>query len=382
MKFSIEKGELQEIASMVQRAASSRTNIPVLSGMLLEISPEFGLRLSATDMEIGIKASTDKLDIEAAGTVLVKASYFADLVRTMPDTRLMVSLDREKQKLDVYYGRSVSHINLYEYQEYPEFPPQEPIPVLRLPQKVFKEAIRKTYFAASATHFRQVFTGFLIDIIDEQRINIVATDMHRMAEYRLSNLSGEQILQTGRFIIPVRTGQELLRLLEDSEEAVEIALAGNNLVFTNRSMMCSSRIIEGEYPAYENVIPTRFVSEFEINGRELQSVLERAKLMPVDDKLKIQHVKIDFHEGEFKVNSFSEAMGEIQEVLEGIEVSGDQEFNIIFNTAYLMDIVRILAPETEKINIKLSGAQAPALISNPGDENYLYVLVPLRQQRV
>lgn len=382
MKFSIERSELQEIASMVQRAASSRTNIPVLSGMLLEISPDFGLRLSATDMEIGLKASTTSLEIQEAGTVLVKASYFADLIRSMPDTRLLISLDREKQKLDVFYGLSVSHINLYEFQEYPEFPPGDPKPVLRLPQRVFKEAIRKTFFAASSTHFRQVFTGFLIDIMDENIVNIVATDMHRMAEYRLEREAGVEIIQTGRYIVPVRTGQELLRLLDDSDSQVEIAQAGNNLVFTNPHMMCSSRLIEGEYPAYENVIPTRFVSEFYINGKELQSVLDRAKLMPVDDKFKIQHVRIDFQEGEFKVNSYSESMGEIQEVLEGIEVSGDQEFTIIFNTAYLMDVVRILAAETEKINIKLSGTQAPALISNPLEERYLYVLVPLRQQKV
>ncbi len=382
MRFSIEKSELQDISSMVQRAASSRNNIPVLSGMLLEISTEFGLRLSATDMEIGIKASTDKLEIEESGTVLVKASYFADLIRSLPDTRLNIALDREKMKLDVHYGRSAGHINLYQYQEYPDFPPAEMQPVLRLPQNIFKEAIRKTYFAASASHFRQVFTGFLIDIAADNTINVVATDMHRMAEFRLNPDPAIEVMEQGRFIVPVRTGQELLRLLGDSSETVEISAAGNNIVFSTSLMMCSSRIIEGEYPAYQNVIPARFISEFDVDSKQLQAVLDRAKLMPVDDRYKIQHVKIENADGELKVNSFSESMGEIQEVLEGIEVSGEQEFSIIFNTNYLMDITRIISAESEKMKIKLSGSQAPALICNMEKDNYIYVLVPLRQQKV
>ncbi|HPF43634.1 MAG TPA: DNA polymerase III subunit beta [Syntrophomonadaceae bacterium] len=376
MKFIIEKRELSSITSMVHRAASTKNTIPVLSGLLIEVSNEKGLVMTATDMEIGIKASTKNVEIIKEGTVLVNAHYFSDFIKLLPDSQIQIELNQDKAKLNISYGRSSGFINIYSDYEYPDLPLEKLEYKISVPQKVLREAFRKTSFAAAMTHFRQVFTGVLFDLKEDGILRIVASDTHRLAHYTFKTESKNTSAIS--FIVPTRSINELMRIIDDNDDLIDISFSENNIIFSNPDFILLSRIIDGQYPNYEQVIPKSSSSVLLINAKVLSNTLERAKIMPTDDKTKIQHVQFIFSENEAKVESFSEIMGEIQEVIEDLAIEGEKDFKIAFNTNYFLDIVKILNDECEQIRIELSGSLGPVKIVNPAADNYLYVLVPLR----
>ncbi|QGU00607.1 DNA polymerase III beta subunit [Candidatus Syntrophocurvum alkaliphilum] len=376
MKFTINKKHLSYLTSLVHRAASNKNTVAALSGLLIEISSNHGLTMTATDMEIGIKASTKEINIIEEGSVLVNAYYFADFIKLLPDTTISIEFNNNSSKLNISYGRSSGVINTYSIQEYPELPLKEMEYKFTLPQNVLKEALKKTVFAATNNHFRQVFTGVLFDIIENNQINIVASDTHRLAfyNYTLENIN----LEPFNFIIPIRSVNELLRLLDDTDDDIKIGFSENNVIFYNDNFIILSRLIEGKYPNYDQVIPKNFNTKVLLKTDILSNSLERAKTMPTDDKLKIQHAQFTFKEDEISINSFSETIGEIVEIIEEFNLEGDNDIKIAFNTNYLLDVVKLLDNETKEISISLSGSLGPSLIKNPDKNNYLYILVPLR----
>lgn len=379
MKFTIEKRDLSQITTLVYRAAASKNTIPSLSGLLIQAKQDNTLTLTATDMEIGIKASTHQVEVTTEGSVLVNAHYFADFIKLLPESTITVELKPDDSRLTINYGRSSGYINTYREYEYPNLPITNINQRLSLPQQVLKQALKKTAFATAATHFKQVFTGVLFDIQANGNLAIVASDTHRLAHY-IYTLK-EQSLEPFYFIIPTRTVNELLRLLDDTEDTIEIGFTENNVIFSKDEIIILSRLIDGQYPNYHQVIPSDFTTTVKINTHILTTTLERAKIMPTDDKVKTQYVQFTFKENEAIVNCFSEIMGEIEEVIENIVITGEKEFKIAFNTNYFLDIAKIMDSECEKININFSGSLGPAVISNPEKDNYLYVLVPLRTVR-
>ncbi|MEQ8200614.1 MAG: DNA polymerase III subunit beta [Syntrophomonadaceae bacterium] len=376
MKFNIEKREISILTTLVHRAAATRTTIPLLSGLHINISHDRGLTMTATDMEIGIKASTPNVDILEEGSVLVNANYFADFIKLLPDTLITFDLNQESAKLIIGYGRSSSRLNVYQDKDYPDLPIGKMEKLFSIPQDILREGLRKTSFATAVNHFRQVFTGVLFDCLGDGTLKIVASDTHRMGCYTYT--MAEPDIEPVKFVIPMRTVNELMRFLEDSREEINIAMSENNIIFYKESFVLVSRLIEGQYPNYETVIPSNYISTLTIKTSILASSLGRAKIMPTDDKFQIQHVQFILKEKEVELTSNSETMGEICEVIDEVTIEGEKGIKIAFNTNYFLDAVKMFDAECETIIIKLSGPLSPALIQNPEKENYLYVLVPMR----
>lgn len=376
MNFSIEQRELSTLTNLVYRAASNKNAIPVLAGLLLTVDPENGLTITATDMEIGMRVSTKKVDIIEPGAVLVNAFNFNNFVKSLKEPRINLQYDKETSKLNLVYGKSTFFLNTYRDYEYPNLPIDRMEDRFTIPQASLKEALKKTAFAAAVTHFRQVFTGILFDIKSSGQLKVVASDTHRLAYF---NYEMEQsVKEDFKFIIPQRTANELLRVLEDSDEPFKVAFNENNVVFHRDGFLLMSRLIEGQYPVYEQVIPAAFSTFINIKTHILGEILERARIMPGDESLKMQYIQLTVANNELKVNAYSEAMGELDERVEEVSIEGDQDQKISFNTNYFLDAVRALQSETEDLQIKLSGALGPAMIKNPTDEKYIYILVPLR----
>jgi DNA polymerase III, beta subunit len=376
MKFKIEKREISTLTTLVHRAASNKSTIPILSGLLINVSRDKGLTMTATDMEIGIKASTANIDIIEEGSALVNATYFSDFIKLLPETLIDFDLNHETSKLNISYGRSSSKINIYQDRDYPELPIGKMEHKFSIPQDILKEGLKKTSFAAALNHFRQVFTGVLFDLFDDGTLKLIASDTHRLAYYTY-NLE-QPDLEPLKFVIPVRTVNELLRFLDDSQELISVALSENNVIFYKDNLILLSRLIEGQYPNYETVIPSSFSTTINIKTDILAASLGRAKIMPTDDKFQIPHVQFSIMKNEALLNSFSESMGEISEIIEEIEIEGEKEIKIAFNTNYFLDAVKIFEAECDNIIIKLAGSLSPAMIKNPEKENYLYILVPMR----
>lgn len=376
MKFSIEQRELHALTSLVYRAASNKNAIPVLSGLLINVNPDTGLTITATDMEIGMRVSSNNVEIIEPGSVLVNAFNFNNFVKSLKDTRIVLQYDKETAKLNMIYGKSTFFLNTYRDYEYPNLPIDRMEDRFIIPQNSLKEALRKTAFAAAVTHFRQVFTGILFDVKSSGHLKVVASDTHRLAYF---NYDMEQAVKEDfKFIIPQRTANELLRVLEDSDEPFKVAFNENNVVFHREGFLLMSRLIEGQYPVYEQVIPQSFSTFINIKTQIVGEILERARIMPGDENLKMQYIQLTAANNELKVNAYSEAMGELDERVEEVSIEGEQDQKISFNTNYFLDAVRVLQSETEDLQIKLSGALGPAMIKNPTDEKYIYILVPLR----
>lgn len=376
MKFLIEKNDLSTLTTMVYRAASSRPTIPVLSGLYIQASAEDGLTMTATDMEIGIKASSKHVEVLEPGQVLVNANYFSDFIKLLPDTTITIEYNQQTSKLQISYGRSCGNINSYSELEYPGLPEHELEPCFTMPQSVLKEALRKTVFAAAPGHFRQIFTGILFDFLEDGRVCIVASDTHRLAYFSYT-LDAKQI-EPNRFVIPLRSVNELLRFLEDNDEPIYISVAKNNVVFYTDHFLLLSRLIDGQYPNYQSVIPANLNTSLRLKTHSLANSLERARVLPTDDKHEIQHVRFNITPEEILLNSHSEMMGEITEVIEDIDIEGDTDLNISFNTNYFLDVMKIFDQECEEVIVQLSGSLGPAIVKNPEKDHYLYVLVPLR----
>lgn len=376
MNFSIEQKELASLTNLVYRAASNKNAIPVLAGLLLTLDPDKGLTITATDMELGMRVSTNNVEIIQPGSVLVNSLYFHNFIKSLPAIRINLQYDEETAKLNVVYGRSTGFINTYRDFEYPNLPIDNMEDRITIPQSALKEALRKTVFAAAVTHFRQVFTGILFDIKSSGQLKVVASDTHRLAyfNYDMEKPSKEDF----KFIIPQRTANEILRVLDDSDEPFKIAFNENNVVFHREGFLLMSRLIEGQYPVFEQVIPQSFSTFINIKSQTLAEILERARTMPGDDSLKMQYIQLTAANNELKINAYSELMGELDERVEEVSIEGEQEQKISFNTNYFLDAVRVLQAESEDIQLNLSGALGPAMIKNPADEKYLYVLVPLR----
>jgi len=376
MNFSIEQKDLAALTNLVYRAASNKNAIPVLAGLLISVDPETGLTITATDMEIGMRVSTRNVDVVQPGVILVNALYFNNFIKSLPAIRINLQYDTETSKLNVIYGRSTGFINTYRDFEYPNLPIDKMEDRFTIPQSALKEALKKTAFAAAVTHFRQVFTGILFDVKSSGQLKIVASDTHRLAYFNYD--MEKPVKEDFKFIIPQRTANEILRVLDDSDEPFKIAFNENNVVFHRDGFLLMSRLIEGQYPVYEQVIPQSFSTFVNIKTHTLGEILERARTMPGDDSLKMQYIQLTVANNELKINAYSELMGELDERVEEVTIEGEEDQKISFNTNYFLDAVRVLQTESENLQMKLSGALGPAMIKNPADDNYIYVLVPLR----
>lgn len=375
MRVTVPQSTLSQITAIVQRAASTKDAMPALSGLFINATGNI-LSFAATDLEIGIKKELCEVEIEREGSVLVNARYFADLVRYLPDCPITLDLDIERSRLHVVYGKSTSSLNIYNESEFPELPFARLKSVCIIKQKVLKEAIKKTAFAAAANHFKPVFTGILFDFEGKQ-LRMVASDTHRLAYINVECDVLEDNL--GKIVVPARTVQELSRILEDGDQVINIGLVENSIVFYSEEegFYFMSRLIEGQYPNYNQVIPKEFVNSFLINAVQIGDSLERAALMPTELKV-IKHVVIEFGTEELVMTAYSEKMGEMTEIIDDITAETDKTLKVAFNTRYLLDIIKIIQGENEKIKLSLTGSMSPALISNPDNPKYVYVLVPLR----
>ena len=375
MKISINTNLLAHTSSMVQRAASSKDNHPALSGLLLTAKGN-ELTIQATDLDIGIKKTIGPIDIATEGEVLVNAKYFSDFIRFLSEDEITLEHDIESGKLNISYGLSSSSLNLYNAEEFPEIPLEKIKPLGSISQAALRSYIKKTSFAAASNHFKPVFTGILFDFSDGL-LTMVGSDTHRLAIIKSDQLKGIDL--TGQYIVPVRTLTEIARIIEESDNEISIGLAENHIVFfiKEENFYCSSRLIEGYYPNYQQVIPDSSANIFTIGSDALTKALDRAALLPFDPKT-IQSIRMKFNATQLTITAFSEKMGELTEIITDIERLNDDAFEISFNTRYLLDIVKILNSETKTIQIGLNGSLNPATIKNPSNENYTYVLVPLR----
>lgn len=363
MQVTIDKSALNHTVQAVSRFASPRSTLPILQGILIE-AESAALRFSATDMEIGIKKAVPA-EVAETGRAVVPAKQFAELVKRLPDGNINMKLNNGQ--LTVQYGLfSEFSIATMPADEFPLLPLPEGNR-LKVPGKELKTLIDRTIVAVDWSGSRPVFKGVLLAGIG-QEINMVATDTHRLALSRYNTAEPADI--PGNLIIPGSILEEVGRILDEKSET-EIVLADGQVAFLQGETVIFSRLLEGQFPDYNRVIPRKFTTETRIKKEELLDSLRRAQLL-TDKREKIP-VKLTVADGKIKVSVQTEEGRMLEEV--NAEVTGEQ-LVIGFNVAYLIDGLE--AADAEEVNIKFTGPVGPAIIQAVDCEDYLYLALPVR----
>jgi DNA polymerase-3 subunit beta len=384
MKFTCSQESLIHGIQIVQKGISNKIGLPIYNGILFEVSKDNKVHLFATDLEIGIDCYIPAQVIEG-GAVVIPNRIISELIRKFPEGNIEVE-SKENNITTIKENNSVYKILGFSADEFSNFPEIEIKSKIKLSQKILKDTIQKTIFSASRDENRSFLNGALFKIINN-KIEVVTTDSHRLSLKIIPVPKiDENIIQEGEVIIPYRTLSELYKLLTDEKEVfVEINVGEKQIVFIlfpngqKNSIRIYSRLIEGQFPNYHQIIPKSFKTEIKINTDEFRNKMERISLFVREDlntvKLKIEN-KEDVSEKkcEIIIKALSQNIGEAYETI--ICFKKGKDIIITFNSKYILDVLKII--KTKNIEIKFNDPLNPVIIHPEKDKNYLYILMPVR----
>lgn len=370
LKIICQKEDLINGIQVVLRVVSSKTTIPILTGIYM--SAQNGeLTFKTTDLEIGLEKKV-AVDILEEGAVVISAKVISEIVRKLPDTPLTLE-SNEAHALTIKYGNSQIKVNGFDPEEFPLMAAINGIEKISIEQSLLKSMIRQTIIALSDDDLRPVFTGMLVEIKNDGIINLVATDTHRIA-FRQGKYSGD-ITKECSFIVPGKSMLELMRVLADNNEPIEIRINENQVFFKREDLALLSRLIEGQFPAYKQVMPTEFETSFIFESSIFSNSIERAALVVREDTKKSANIiKFAIEDNKIVIEATSADIGQIHEEIE-VEVQGNA-MEIAFNSKYLLDALRVI--NSEKGIVSLTGPVSPGIIKNIENDDFLYLILPVR----
>ena len=375
MKFVCSQESLLLGVLVVQKAVSSKNTIPILGGIYLEATADNKLILRATDLEIGIEHIVN-INTDEPGKVVLPARYFVDIVRRLPSTEISIQLINDA--LNIKYDKSKLTINCYPAHEFPNLPIVEEITSFILPSDIFKKSVKQVSIASSVDHNRPIFTGILMEFKSNEELILVATDTHRLAlkHERTKNTSENNLSEKLSIIVPSKIMLEISRLIE-SESMIKLIIGKNNQVmFKIDATSIYSRLIQGQFPNYNQVIPGSFKSEIKVNNQLFTGALERAVLLVSEEtnKKRASNIKLTFADNILAIDSYASEVGNIHEEI-NVDIEGE-DLEISFNGRYILDSLKVL--DCEFITFKLNGPLSPAVIEPYSDYKYKYLVLPVR----
>lgn len=361
MKIKISKENLSEGIQIVQNVVSSKATLPILSNMLMETISD-KIKLNTTDLDIGISCEIP-VDIIEEGAITIPAKRFSDIVKELPFGDILISTKKNNQ-VDIEGEKCRFKVIGLPKEEFPKFPEFKDKEVIKIEQSTFKEMIRLTSFAVSHEESRYVLNGLLMEIEDDN-IRIVATDGRRLAKIEKKLVS--PIKKEISVIIPLKAIYEVYRNLGD-EGHVSLLTGTNQVLFDIEGVLIASRIIEGEFPNYNQVIPEAVSPIIKVSTKDLLSAIRRANLLATPD---FQAVKFEVFSDKIVVSKTTPDVGESREEL---SVSyGGKELIVGFNPQFLIDVLKNINEDT--IEFELTGPDKAGVIRHG---EYLYLALPMR----
>lgn len=367
MRLTIAREKLQEGLSAVASAVPSKTTLPVLGNLLLETTDR-GVRLSATDLDVAV--STEIVgEVEHSGALTLPAKKLAEIARELPSAPVKLAALGE-QRATLECGRSKFKLLGLPRDEFPSFPSVSYEKNIRVRSGDLQKLISHTAFAVSTEESRPILNGVLWEI-QGHRLQMVATNGHRLAKMNLeSNLgSGGNFV----FIIPPRALEQVRRLFPADEE-LEIGVGENHLSFRSPVTTVVTRVIEGPYPNYDQVIPRDNDKSAVLDRAAFASALRRMAIVASDQT---HRVRLSFNTALVKFSVQTPDVGEAQDELP-VQFTGDP-LDIGFNGNYLLEILRYLP--TDDVKLTLKGPERAVVLTPEGwndTAEYLCLLMPLR----
>lgn len=363
MKFTVNKSDITEAVSNIQRAVSTKTSIPALEGILLSAT-EAGLELCAYDLELGITTVIPAFVMEP-GKAVLSAKLFSDIVRRTPAETVTVSVD-EKNMATLESGYSRFSIIGIPAEEFPELPKLSDSTQISLPGALLKSMIRQTLFAIAESDAKPIHQGSLFSL-ENGILDVVSVDGYRLAVRREPVDFSEDL----SFVVPGKTLSELLKLIKDSEEPVEISAGRRHILFKIDNYTVISSLLEGEFLNYKAAIPPESQTEVVLKTREAIDSVERVSLL-ITDRLK-SPIRCLFDNNEVKLNCTT-SMGRASDQLD-VEMTG-QSVEIGFNNRYLLEALR--NTECDEVKVQLGGPLSPMKVVPKEGDSFLFLVLPVR----
>lgn len=362
MKVMILKQNLLEAINIVQKAIMSKATLPILEGIYIDAGEKLKLVGNNFDMSIEYNAEADIME---KGSIVLNSRIFGDIARKLPDAPVLIEVfDGNKVRIECL--NTYFEIKGMESDSYPLPPKVEKDVSFTISQVALKELIRQTIFSVGTDENRKIMTGCLIEA-ENGEIKIAALDGFRMA---VSNTIIKEDVKL-RVVVPGKNLNEVLRILETSEDPVTVALSGNLISFIFEDFIISSNILDGEFMNYRNYIPSQFETEITASKKEFEESLERASLITSDDKR--YPVKFSISDDEMIISSAAD-IGISKEQIK-IENNG-MPLQIGFNPRYYLDALKVISDE--KIKISFTSSIGPCIITAVDHDRYLYLILPVR----
>ncbi len=369
MKLSVMQENLARGLSVVSRAVSSRSTLPVLANVLLK-TEDAGLKLTATNLEIGITYWVPG-KIENDGATTVPAKLLTDLVNSLQGgDRVDLELGTA-ETLHLRCGRFESHLKGIDADEFPAIQVTGERPTTRITQRVLKQALEETAFAAASDEARPILTGVLARF-EGETVTFAAADNYRIAVKTVPLLDPVSDISV---VIPARALLELGRILTESDDPVEliVAQARNQVVFHLEGVELISRLIDGQFPNYNQVLPQSHTTRAVLDREELLRAVRPAALI-AHESANIVKLQIG---GDGDAGIVVSANAEVGDHVGHVEASVDGDATTIsFNARYLADVLTNV--DAEQFALELNGPLSPGVFKPIGDDHYVHVVMPVR----
>lgn len=375
INFSINKNLFLQALNTTKRAISLKNAIPILSTVKIDVTNE-GITLIGSNGQISIenfisiKNKNAGLLVTSSGSILLEATFFINVVSSLPDVTLDFK-EIEQKQIVLTSGKSEIILKGKDADQYPRIQEISASNPLVLETSVLKNIINETAFAASTQESRPILTGVHFVLTENKNLKTVATDSHRMSQKKIVlEKNGDNF----DVVIPSRSLREFSAVFTDDIETVEIYFTNNQLLFRSENISFYTRLLEGNYPDTDRLIPTEFTSIVTFDKNNLRYAMERARLL--SNATQNGTVKLEIINGVVSAHVNSPEVGCVNEEIDTESISG-QDLTISFNPTYLIDSLKAI--NSEKVTISFISAVRPfTLVPNEDTENFIQLITPVR----
>jgi len=368
MKIVCYKDTILKAINSVVKGVASKTTMPILEGILIQTNDK-EIKLTTFDLEIGIEYVME-CEIKEQGSTVVNAIMFSEIIKKLPNTEIHISVN-EKNLLEIECEGSLYKLATMNPEEFPELPKIEVENSIEVDQSILKNMIRKTIFAVSTEENRPIFTGCLFEI-ENNKLTLVSVDGFRLA---LRSIFLNKQSNNFKAVIPGKTLNEVNKIIADSFEPVKIGVAKNQALFEMENCKVVTRILDGEFLNYKNVIPSNWETRIKVNKNNIQDSFERISLISAStvEREKKYPVKVQVDIGKVIIsctNQTGDAKEELYVATEGKNLEAG------FNPKYFLDSLKVI--EDEEVYIEFGTSISPCLIKSVENNDYTYMILPIR----
>lgn len=371
MKLKINKDILLENLNYVGKALSNRNIIPVINGILFELTQD-GLSLTATDNEITIKTFIDKefiKEIKEEGRIVIYGRFILDIIRKLPTEDIDIE-EIDGGKAIISTPTSKYNLNCFDVNDFPNIKMEYVSNPIKLTAGNFKEIVNQTVFATSQQESKPLLTGINLKIIANS-LECVATDSYRLAkkQVKFNSMTDENI----NLVIPAKNINEFVKLIDEDDDEIELHAFSNKVLFKYHGILFQSSLLNGSYPNTDQLVPNEFNIIYKLNLNEFYSVMDRASILAQAKDKNI--VSLETKGNRLVITSSSPEIGKIEEVM-NIDVIKGEDIKISFSAKYMMEALRSF--NSDEVTIYFNGEIKPIIIREDDNGDLLQLILPIK----